>query len=264
LPYTKKILRLYTSALSCGVAGGIIIAGLITISHDWRYIYYIATALIAALTVLVIFTLPETAYNRSFILDSSSADTSTIDASKESFENQVEGASSTGPEIPRKKTYLQSLSVFNGTFSTESLFTMFVRPIGLLVLPPVLWATLVLSITVGFIVAVSSNFAVAFATYYQFKAYQSGLCFFAGIVGSLLGVLSGAHLSDMVADFLTKRNGGIREPEMRLPAMMISLITSPLACILYGVGINNRLHWIVPTIGLGLCKLFCFATSENN
>jgi len=56
----------------------------------------------------------------------------------------------------------------------------------------------------------------------------------------------------MTADFFTKRNGGIREPEMRLPAMMISFIASPLACVLYGVGIDRRLHWMVPTVGLGL------------
>jgi hypothetical protein len=59
-------------------------------------------------------------------------------------------------------------------------------------------------------------------------------------------------LSDIVADFFTKRNGGVREPEMRLPAIMISLITTPLALLLYGVGIQNNLHWMCPTIGLAL------------
>jgi hypothetical protein len=39
---------------------------------------------------------------------------------------------------------------------------------------------------------------------------------------------------------------------MRLPAMMISLIASPLACVLYGVGVDRKLHWMVPTVGLGL------------
>lgn len=33
---------------------------------------------------------------------------------------------------------------------------------------------------------------------------------------------------------------------------MISLITGPLALVLYGVGIDKGLHWIVPTIGIGL------------
>lgn len=35
---------------------------------------------------------------------------------------------------------------------------------------------------------------------------------------------------------------------------MISLITSPLALILFGVGVQYQLPWIVPTLGLGLRK----------
>lgn len=70
----------------------------------------------------------------------------------------------------------------------------------------------------------------------------------------MIGIPAGGQLGDMVADYFTRRNGGIREPEMRLPAMIPSLITTPLALILYGVGIEKKLHWMCPTIGLGLCK----------
>src|SRR3569833_2205534 len=41
---------------------------------------------------------------------------------------------------------------------------------------------------------------------------------------------------------------------MRLPAMVPCLIATPLSLILYGVGIHYRLHWICPTIGLGICE----------
>ena len=142
--------------------------------------------------------------------------------------------------------------MFNGTFSSESLIKIFLRPIGLLILPPVFWATLVSSVTVGFIVAVTSNFSLAFADTYNFLPWQAGLCFFSGIIGCILGIFAAGTLSDWIADFLTRRNNGIREPEMRLPAMMVSLIASPLACVLYGVGVQEKLHWMVPTVGLGL------------
>jgi len=36
--------------------------------------------------------------------------------------------------------------------------------------------------------------------------------------------------------------------------MVPCLIATPLSLILYGVGIHYRLHWICPTIGLGLCE----------
>lgn len=39
---------------------------------------------------------------------------------------------------------------------------------------------------------------------------------------------------------------------MRLVAIGPNIILGPLALILYGVGIDKKLHWIVPTIGLAL------------
>lgn len=90
---------------------------------------------------------------------------------------------------------------------------MFVRPIGLLVLPPVLWATLVMSVTVGSIVAVTSNFAVAFGTYYQFKAYQAGICFFAELlvvswafyVAAICPIWSQISLQNATAAFVNQK-----------------------------------------------------------
>lgn len=157
--------------------------------------------------------------------------------------------------IPPKRTYLRSLAICTGTYTTESLFKLFMRPIILLALPPVLWATLVMSVTIGLLVAVTSNFASAFDEAYQFQPWQSGLCFFAGIIGSFIAIFMGGHLSDSVAYWLTKRNNDIREPEMRLPAIIISLISGPLGLIIYGAGIDQQWHWIVPVIGLGLCRL---------
>lgn len=112
-----------------------------------------------------------------------------------------------------------------------------------------------MSVTIGFLVAVTSNVAPAYGTAYGFEAWQTGLCFISAIVGSLIGIFVGGHMSDGIADWFTKRNGGLREPEMRLPSIAVSLITTPLALILYGVGIQYKLHWICPTIGLGLRKL---------
>jgi hypothetical protein len=251
-------LSTYTAFLSCGVSGGIIIAGLITITHPWRYIYYVATALIGAATVLVFFTMPETSYNRNPAIaptdpsDTSKAYTESVGKEKSDHINHVEAGSE---GIPAKHSYLRSLRLFNGTLTRESIFKIFFRPVILLTLPPVLWATLVMSVTIGFLVAISSNFASAFATNYGFAPWQSGLCFISGLIGSLIGILGGGYISDLTANFLTTRNGGIREPEMRLPAMTIGLIAAPLSLVLYGVGIDNHLHWMVPTLGLGFCKL---------
>lgn len=271
---------MYTAALSAGVSGGVILSGLITINLSWRYIYYVAAAIVGALLILVFLTFPETAFNRSPIdipgsnespselythsnhgtrQDSDAMEKGPNATQLESMNNGITHPVGTvtnhgGSAIPRKKSFIQNLAIFHGVFVEETYWRMFYRPIVLLSLPPILWATLVMSVTIGFLVAISSNFASAFADVYGFASWQSGLCFISGLIGTLLGILFGGKLSDQVADFLTRRNGGIREPEMRLPAMTIGLICTPLGLILYGVGIDNKAHWIMPTLGLGFRK----------
>lgn len=254
---------MYTALLSAGVSGGIVVAGLITINLSWRYIYYIATPFIGALTLLVFFTVPETMYNRVISPDSSSADIhvktvrmdheSGLSTDKEKTIVLVEHeGGSTQPG--NKHSFARSLRIFNGSFTKESLLKLAFRPVVLLALPTIFWATMVMSVTIGFLVAISSNFASAFSTTYGFSAWQSGLCFISGIIGTILGIFGGGWFSDWVADYFTRRADGVREPEMRLPALAIAMVTSPLALVLYGCGIEYQWHWIVPTIGLGLCK----------
>ncbi|KAF2158264.1 MFS transporter [Myriangium duriaei CBS 260.36] len=259
----------YTAFLSAGVSFGIIVDGLITINLSWRYIYYVAVALIGALTLLVVFTLPETAYNRTEMdsgrFDHAPPETvesgSTSDVVIEKGNVHHRGNVATG-RVPAKKSFIRGLSFFNGSYTEEPLLRMAIRPVILLALPPILWATLVMSVTIGFLVAISSNFASAFSSTYNFTSWQSGLCFISGMIGTLLGIFGGGWFSDWVADYFTKRAGGIREPEMRLPAMTVSMITSPLALVLYGCGIQYHWHWIAPTLGLGLLS-FSIAQGTN-
>ncbi|KAI0409720.1 major facilitator superfamily domain-containing protein [Xylaria palmicola] len=241
------IMALYTSFLSIGVALGILIDGLILINHDWRIIYVVAAPLVGLVFLLAIFTFPETAFLRD------GRPQSALRSLKDDAGTVSEAELAPAPaHVPKKKSYLESLRLYNGTLTGESLIKMVTRPLALIILPPVLWAALVQSVTIGFLVAVTSNAAVAFGEAYNFAAWQVGLTFAAAIIGSLAGIPAGGQLGDLVADRLTRRNGGMRTPEMRLPAVTVSLVTAPLALILYGVGIQHRLHWICPTIGLGL------------
>lgn len=238
--------------------------------HPWRYIYYVVISLIGGITLIIYATFPETAYNRSPLAEgiTTTLRSAPIDFLASNNKPQQDigtaeyvEATTSRNETQQKRHYLQGLKLWHGTFTEESVWSMALRPVMLLVLPPVLWATLVMSVTIGFIVAISSNVALAFAAAYGFEAWQAGLCFFAAIIAALLGIFFGGHLSDWIADYFTRRNGGIREPEMRLPAIMISVITGPLALVLYGVGIKYKLHWIVSTLGIGFSKLIIVITS---
>jgi MFS family permease len=70
----------------------------------------------------------------------------------------------------------------------------------------------------------SQNFA---APPYNFNSQSIGFMNFAVLVGALIGLTTAGPLSDWVSARATRRNGGIREPEMRLPAM--SKRSSPIS-----------------------------------
>ncbi|KAL2844854.1 MFS transporter [Aspergillus pseudodeflectus] len=240
------IMSYYSAALSCGVGGGIVLSGLITINNSWRVIYYMATGLIWGLVTLITFTMPETAYNRAQSVDDENDLGANDDGTDKAQAVHLES------RIPVKKTYREQMRLINPPLTNESLLAMFWRPIPLLFLPSVLWGTLSMSVVIGTFVAISSNYATAFSTTYGFSTWQCGMTYSGVLVGALVAIYGGGWLSDKVADLFTIRSGGIREPEMRLPTVTISLILGPLGLLLYGAGIAKAMHWIVPIVGLGL------------
>jgi len=155
---------------------------LITIHHHWRVIFQVASALIGLVLLFAIFAFPETAYTRNSSLgesktDSSAGSGSSSDATSSSEKVEKNFALSdpkkdaekatTSSHIPPKNTYLQTLKVFHGTFTSESLAKLVLRPLGLICLPPVLWVALVEAATIGFLVAMTSNVEVAFERTYR-------------------------------------------------------------------------------------------------
>ncbi|KXX74924.1 Protein HOL1 [Madurella mycetomatis] len=248
------VMASYSAFLAIGAAIGLVISGLITINHHWRVIYQVASALIGLVLLTAFFAFPETAYIRE---PPRNDDESSVPPSSSSEKVSVMSSASasdverTSRPVPAKMTYLQSLKIFHKTLTNESLFRLLARPFGLICLPPVLWVSLVTGTTIGFLIVMNSNVEIAFVATYHFESWQVGLCFISAIIGSLIGIPAGGTFGDQVADWFTRRNGGIRDPEMRLPAMIPSLITAPLGLILFGVGVEHKLHWICSTIGIG-------------
>ncbi|CAG8090507.1 unnamed protein product [Penicillium salamii] len=112
--------------------------------------------------------------------------------------------------------------------------------------------TLAQSVCISALVAVTTSSQNAFSKTYHWSVWQCGLAYIATIIGSLLSIFGSGWLSDTTADWLTRRNHGLREPEMRLPALILCSILCPLGITLYGLGIGHGLPWIVPVLGLAL------------
>jgi hypothetical protein len=75
-----------------------------------------------------------------------------------------------------------------------------------------------------------------------------GFTNFAILVGALIGLATAGPLSDWVSARATKRNHGVREPEMRLPAMIPYVLIMYLGNIIVSVGYQKQWPWQVIVI----------------
>lgn len=221
-----------------------------SISKTWRTFHYLNAALVLATTVLIFFTMPETAYQRD--LSSTEDRTTPTDTKQDAVAaSQVEHLV---VQNTHRKSFTQRISFNTSPLTHESIWKIALRPVLVLLLPPVLWSTVSFGIAIGIFVILGTTAATAFSQVYNFTIWQVGLVWIGSIIGNLLGVPFGGYFSDWIANRATSKNGGIREPEMRLPAVSIAMIAYPGSLLLYGLGISYKAHWIVPTLGVFLCK----------
>ncbi|KAF2458787.1 serine/threonine kinase 16 [Lineolata rhizophorae] len=91
---------------------------------------------------------------------------------------------------------------------------------------------------------------------YNFSAQSIGFMNFAILVGALIGLATAGPLSDWVSARATRRNRGIREPEMRLPAMIPYVIIMFVGAIINCVGYDNHWPWeAIVIVGFTTCGI---------
>lgn len=73
--------------------------------------------------------------------------------------------------------------------------------------------------------------------------------FVAAIIGGFIVISFAGHWE---VDMFVQRDNGAHIPEMRLPAFIVSLISDPQACVLYGAGFGLHLHWMSPVVAIRL------------
>jgi MFS family permease len=245
---------MYSASLSAGAAFGSFIAGLMSISQSWRTFHYLCATLVLVTTALIFFTMPETAFQREVFHPET---TTTEPKSKPPSVREVEDVPPQSASNIPKKSFLQRLAFNSKPLTRESVWKIAFRPVPLVCLPPVLWSTVSFGIGIGIFVVMGTTAANTLSQVYHFTVWQVGVVWIASIIGNLLGMPFGGYFSDWVANRATLKNGGIREPEMRLPAVSVAMVCYPGSLLLYGLGLHYRTHYMVPILGLFLCKPEC-------
>ncbi len=89
---------------------------------------------------------------------------------------------------------------------------------------------------------------------------------FAVLVGAIIGLSTNGLLSDWIAARATKRNGGVREPEMRLPAMIPYVIIMLIGNFVVAFGYERKWNWQVCFLSFPDClyRYLLSATDNRN
>ncbi len=126
-----------------------------------------------------------------------------------------------------------------------------IRPSKMLLCCPVVTILCTyVAVLYGTLYLLFATYSFVFKQVYGFSTLASGLVFFPGASGTLLGLLYTASLSDRRVKSRMAA-GNVATPEDRLP-LVITLpgaLAFPIGLFLYGWTVEGRVHWIVPQIG---------------
>jgi hypothetical protein len=117
-------------------------------------------------------------------------------------------------------------------------------PIKVFFNPIILWAGLMLAGPADIVLFFNmSESPVLAAPPYLFSPDKVGYTNFAFAIGALIGLATAGPYSDWVAARATRKNGGVREAEMRLPALWFYMIITMLSIILGGLAYQRQWAW---------------------
>ncbi|KAI9675040.1 MAG: hypothetical protein M1817_001446 [Caeruleum heppii] len=179
----------------------------------------------------------------------------------------------TSPSVPaasslRYTTYLktqpprsfrQTLRPFHGRLRTDSWLRVALRPFILFAYPAVLWSTMVYSLSVGWLIVLSESVAHIYQDpeSYNFSALGTGLVYLSPFIGGILGTAVAGKVSDIIVRWMSRRNGGIYEPEFRLVMALPVMVTTCIGLMGFGWSAEERDQWMVPTFFFGVISFGC-------
>ncbi|KAL4743535.1 major facilitator superfamily domain-containing protein [Aspergillus similis] len=165
-------------------------------------------------------------------------------------------------EIP----YTYYLRPWNGRISQDRWLRVAIRPFILFAYPAVLWSTTVYALSVGWLIVLSEVVSHIYQNRetYNFTALQTGLIYISPFMGGLLGTAVAGKISDVIVRYMTRRNGGVYEPEFRLVMAIPIALSTTIGLMGFGWSAQEKDAWIVPTIFFGLVSFGCCLGSTTS
>ena len=250
-----------------------------------------AFALQVIMTVLF---MPESAYHRVGAINIDTGEKAAIITDKldesstvEHHETHGDRANSTSSQGQQRqqeeqpKSFLRELLPYSGYYDRVSFWRTLLRPFIMLASPMVVWATLLFTVLISWLVLISVTLSQIFsAPPYNFSVSAVGASNLSSFVASTIGTIVAGPLVDGVVRLMSKMNKGVFgmcktelrqrrkrerekgvltssiEPEFRLPIMSTALLFTVTGFFAWGESLATSKPWPVPVIVcLGLINL---------
>ncbi|KAI1842068.1 hypothetical protein JX266_011719 [Neoarthrinium moseri] len=269
-----KYQTLYFSMYFASLMVGPIISGAMAFNVGWRNFWWLNTALLLICTLVNLFFFPETRYRRGNEMEGKAAGRAgpaLLSPEKRAIvppenttqdDGDVEPTTGSGrelaPAITHQDPWLGRGRPSNAQFKLfqsyeGSLLRELWVPWYLHLFPIVEFASFVVSFSAsGYLVANLSQSQAFAAPPYNYSPQTIGLFNLALLIGALIGLFTNGPWSDWIAAYLTKKNGGVREPEMRLPAMIPYVLIMIIGSVITAVGYDYHWPWqAIVVVGWG-------------
>lgn len=244
-----KWMGVYFAAYFLGCFIGPMIAGTMAQSLGWRSFFWLCTGVSSLNLLGIVFLFPETKYHRP-VTDGQDLQqqVTTLEDEKTHDIKVVQDESSSdfsivlGKGRPRKSQWLPARKPYPG--AVKFLVRNFVTPVYSLSFPIIFWAVIVMGASSNTLLVMNLTQSPVFGgPPYLFTPGSVGLVNLSFVVGGLIAMVTAGPLSDWVAKRMTIKNNDIREPEMRLWAMVPYFAAMVIGCLVIILGYAFAWPW---------------------
>lgn len=265
-----------------------IVVGKITEALGWEWTFYFVAIFLGATLPAVFLFCPETAYRRAAnlntdtVVNPETGPSAIIEYKHEASASEPPPDSSPVAERPGsrggslgfvafptsnalqpmgdintpKKTFIESISLFDGRKTNDRYWVLLLRPFPLFTHPAFIWGCLIQGTMIGWTVFIGVIVAAIFiGPPYYWGEVMAGYTYTGAFIGAVAGFVLAGLLADSSVKYLTKLNRGVYEPEFRILLVMPMMIIGGIG--LYGFGLTagevleGRYTYHVPLVFFG-------------
>jgi hypothetical protein len=223
----------------------------------WRSFFWLNVGILGLVLLLQVFLFPETKWHRVHPDEIAQVEPSRPATDESKTEKPVEVTQQENAENGERDPYLHKGTPSKKQFllwqmdgsGLKTVLLSFYIPWKLLTFPIVELAAFVVSWSASCFLTLNLTQSQAFAEPpYNFNSQTIGFFNFAILIGAFIGLATNGLLSDWVSMKATRKNRGIREPEMRLPAMIPYVIISIIGNFIVAFGYQYKWDWKVSAV----------------